>query len=269
LGIAGYGWLEVTRQRCRSVVTRAVASSPLRLLTPRNHGHGAWIYAGSYGGGLLGGDVLKLDVSLGPGATAMLSTQAATKVYRSPDGAVSELHARVAADAFLAVLPDPIVCFAASSYRQVQRLSVDPGASVVLVDWMVSGRHASGERWRFDRYHARLDVREGDRPLLMDATLLDGDAGDLAARMGRFNVLCVLLLLGPLLQPHASRIAAEIAARPIGRRASLLVGASLLPSGNCIVRLAGVTLEEVATAVRELLHFVPALLGDNPWARKW
>ena len=52
----GTGFLDVARVERRSVVRRAFATSPLRLLTPKNHGSAAWVYASSYGGGLLGGD---------------------------------------------------------------------------------------------------------------------------------------------------------------------------------------------------------------------
>src|SRR5688572_3469687 len=79
----GVGQIEVTRAAGRSRVTRAYATSPLRLLTPRNHGDAAWIYAASYGGGLLGGDRVQLSVQVANGARAFLSTQASTKIYRS------------------------------------------------------------------------------------------------------------------------------------------------------------------------------------------
>jgi hypothetical protein len=34
-------------------------------------------------------------------------------------------------------------------------------------------------------------------------------------------------------------------------------------------RLLGASAEAVGRAIREYLAFVPALLGDDPWARKW
>ena len=80
---AGTGLVRVVRSGCRSVVSRALATSPLKLFTPRNHGAAAWVYSANYGGGLVGGDTLRLVVDVGPGALALLTTQASTKVYRS------------------------------------------------------------------------------------------------------------------------------------------------------------------------------------------
>jgi len=69
---AGRGEIEVVRRPDgRSVVARAYATSPLRLLTPINHGHAAWIYGSSYGGGLVDGDAVTLDVE-GQGESQVL-----------------------------------------------------------------------------------------------------------------------------------------------------------------------------------------------------
>src|SRR4030095_7166251 len=156
---AGSGFIRVAGAGRRSTVVRAVAASPLRLLTPRNHGRAAWIYTSSYGGGFVGGGHVALDIGVEAGAAAFVSTQASTKVYRSSAGATSELIARVSDRALLVVAPDPVVCFRGSRYRQSQEFDLARGAGLVLVDWVTSGRCAAGERWAFDEYSARLSAR--------------------------------------------------------------------------------------------------------------
>lgn len=250
-------------------MTRAVATSPLRLLTPRNHGPAAWIYAATYGGGLVDGDALRLEVSIGAGATAMLSTQASTKVYRSPRGTSSELDATIGAGGLLALLPDPVVCFADSRYRQAQRVRLEEDATLVLLDWLSCGRRAAGERWKFDRYESRLDVRRNGRLALLDATALEADSGSLLERAGRFNVLCTIVLIGPAVRAEAARSVSSVSSLPLEKRAAILAGASPLGDDGCIVRIAGIAFEDVAAVVRRHLDFVPVLLGDDPWARKW
>ena len=164
------------------------------------------------------GDRIALDVDVGPGAAAFLSTQASTKVYRSQRGTSSELHARVSTEGLLAVIPDPVVCFAASRYRQVQSFDLSADSGLVLVDWVSSGRHASGERWAFDEYVASLRARVEGRLVLHDALALRGDDGDLRDRLGRFDVLAVLLILGTRLREHAADAAARVAEMPLTRR---------------------------------------------------
>ena len=74
----GSGRLVVTRVGARSVVTAAYATSPLRWLMPRNHGHAAWIFSSTFGGGLVDGDALQISVAVEPAATATATDATAT-----------------------------------------------------------------------------------------------------------------------------------------------------------------------------------------------
>jgi urease accessory protein len=211
----GVGRLIVTRSGGRSLVHGAYATSPLRLLTPGNHGRAAWIFTSSYGGGLVDGDRIRLDVEVGEGAGAFLSTQASTKVYRSPRGTESTMAASVAAEGLLVVVPDPVVCFSRARYRQEQRFDLAESATLVAVDWLSSGRRAFGERWMFDEYEARLVVRKAGRLLVHDAMALRARDGGLAERLGRFEVLAVVTVVGATLRGEIATITSTIDARPL------------------------------------------------------
>ncbi len=269
LAVPGCGAINVTRSTRRSVVTQAYAASPLRLLTPRNHGHAAWVYTSTYGGGLVDGDHVALNVVVSEGATMLLATQAATKVYRSPRGTSSSLDAIVEDNGLLVVAPDPVICFARATFSQHQRFDLRRGASLVYLDWLTSGRHASGERWLFDRYESRLEIRNEGRLTALDSTVLSGEDGDIASRMGRFEVIAVVAVYGTVLTSHAAAMLERVKGRAVERQAPLLVGASPLRDGGCLLRVAGTNVEQVAHVVRDELSFVPGLLGDDPWARKW
>lgn len=264
----GRGRLAIARHAGRSVVTRAFATSPLRLLTPRNHGRAAWIYTSHYGGGLVDGDGVDLDVTIFSGATAFLSTQASTKIYRSPHGTSTRLTARVDAGGVLIVAPDPVVCFAGARYRQAQRFHVAEGGGLVVLDSIVAGRCASGERWAFSEYRSLLEIRVGERLLLHDAIALRQADGPLAKRLGRFDVLAVAAVIGEMFTGDASTLVADWGAHPVRRRPDELMSASPL-TGGCILRVAGRSVERVARMLRESLGFITRELGDDPWSRKF
>jgi urease accessory protein len=265
----GRGEIVVSRAGRRSVVRKAYATSPLKLLTPANHGHAAWIYTSSYGGGLVDGDRIAVDVEVGAGAAAFVSTQASTKIYRSPGGTRARLRARVEPHGLLVLAPDPVVCFAASRYAQEQSIDLAAGAGLVLIDALSSGRRAAGERWAFAEYRGQIDVRYGSRLLVHDVLALRAGDGDLAARLGRFDVLAVAVLAGPALCAQAAAIVATVGAAPVERRAEQLVTATALGDVGCVLRLAGRSVEDVSRTMRRLLSFVPEMLGDDPWRRKW
>jgi urease accessory protein len=268
------GVVAVTRGPRGSTVTRAYAESPLKWLTPATRGEAAWVFAASYGGGLVGGDHLDVEVDVEPGAAALLSTQASTKVYRSTAGASTRLAARVADGALLVSLPDPVVCFASSDYRQTQSFAMEASAGLVALDWMTSGRRGSGERWAFDAYASTTSLRVGGRLVLHDAVRLSAIDGDLASRAGRLDVLAVVVIAGERLAAEAARVVAAVSAVPVERRAAVVLSAAPLPGlalapPGCVVRLAGAHVEDVRGVLRRLLDFIPGLLGDDPWARKW
>jgi len=87
-------------------------------------------------------------------------------------------------------------------------------------------------------------------------------------------VLAVVVVAGERLAAEAARLVAAISAMPVERRAAVILSAAPLPGlalapPGCIVRVAGAHVEEVRGVLRRLLDFVPGLLGDDPWARKW
>ena len=105
--------------------------------------------SGEYGAGLLGGDVMSLQVTVKPAASLLLSTQGATKVFKPRDSrqpTEQRLHGAVAAGGLLVVTPDAVIPFANSKFLQRQQIVRDPQGSVVLVDGCVAGRSGSGER---------------------------------------------------------------------------------------------------------------------------
>ena len=109
---------------------------------------------------------------MGPGAAAFVSTQASTKVYRSPRGTSAELRARVGPDGLLIVAPDPVVCFAGARYRQAQRFQRrgqrSSGRHRLRVVRPARGRRAMGVR----RVRSLIEISRGDRLLVHDALAL-------------------------------------------------------------------------------------------------
>src|SRR5262249_17509118 len=252
----------------RSVLATAFATSPLRILSPRNHGHAAWAYLSTLGGGLVDGDRLRLRVRVRRGAAAVLATQGETRVYRSPHGCRSELLAEAEEDSLLAVLPDPTVCFAGARYSQRIDLRLAAGAALVFVDLLSAGRSARGERWAFQQYAGELTLRLGDRVLLAEGMLLAPEHGPIGKRFDRFDVLATLLLAGELLRPARAALSRTLGALPVAARAARLESANDLGDEVLLVRMAAVSVEDALRSLRQHLRFLPAILGDNPWARR-
>lgn len=280
--LPGRGAIDFERCGAATVLRTMRATSPLKLLAPRNHGRGAWVFVATFGGGLVAGDAIHLDVGVGPGACALLGTQASTKVYRCAEETSRQVvQARVDREGLLVLVPDPVVCYAGARYEQATHVDLAEGASLVLLETLTAGRSARGERWDFQRYASRMTINrsaatgaapasaapESSTPLLIDAVVLDPAHGELRARMGRFDALATLVLVGPLVR--ALREAAIAMKGPLVRAAEMRASASAIGDDAAIVRIAGTSVESVTAAARAHLEGLAAVLGDDPFARKW
>ncbi|RPH59110.1 MAG: urease accessory protein UreD, partial [Acidobacteria bacterium] len=276
----GTGRLEFAWTRSRTVLRRSFATSPLKILSPRrNQGRlrspasagqaAAWAYLASYGGGLVGGDAIHVTLDVQPRARAVVLTQSSTKVYRSGLPASQCLTGQVDDEALLVVAPDPTVCFAGSTFRQVHCYKVTMGGSLVLLDWMTCGRLAMGERWAFDGYASRLELWRAQRRVLYDATVLRPDDGPIAERMGRFNIWGTLVMVGPLVREMAAEIVVRTGELPVEPSRDVIISASRLTPDGALLRVAGESVEKIRTILRTHMGFLRPLLGDEVWDRKW
>lgn len=261
---SGRGLLVATRSGARSASTlsHAFATSPLRFVRPTFPGSSAAaVCLVTFGGGLVDGDSVDLDVTVEPGAALLVFTQATTKVFRGR--ARQSLRAKVAGT--LVLLPDPVACFRDAHYEQ--RVEIDlqgPNASCVVLDGFTSGRAAYGERWAFGSLDTRTVVRRDGRKILHEAFNLDARDGSIAERLDRFECFATLLAIGS----GASPVRAGILSRARGR--DLVAAPSPLPvsSDGAVVRIAGMNPLGVIDEVQRRLRNLPEMDVVDPFTAR-
>ncbi|KAH6686164.1 UreD urease accessory protein [Plectosphaerella plurivora] len=204
---------------------------PLKLISPRPavDQKSALVFLLSYGGGLVGGDSVSLSIDVLDRSRLSIVTQGHTKIFRSPSLSVvtrQTLHVRIANDAGLCLLPDPVQPFESSVYEQTQIFNVDPRASLCLLDWVTQGRLARGEDWSFLRWKGRNEVwlrqdpaAEKGRLLVRDAIVLDSGILDTTGRplkssLHAHGVVGTLILRGPHMSALGDFFLAEFSALP-------------------------------------------------------
>jgi urease accessory protein len=135
------------------------------------------------GGGMAGGDRMAVDAALRKGAAAVLTTQAAEKVYRS-DGPDAEVTVRLALApaSRLDWLPQEQILFDGARLRRRLDVDVAGDAVLTLAESVVFGRVARGEVLDEGAFRDRWRVRRDGRLLFAEDVRLDGAIRDTLAR---------------------------------------------------------------------------------------
>ena len=151
-------------------VTRMPVLSSQVPLVLRRTPEAVYVVGGA--AGPIGGDELDLRVSVGAGAFLRVRTAAAAIALPGPEGLESVLRitADVGAGARLEYLPEPVVVSAAARHATIIRVTLAEGASLLLRDELLLGRH--GETGGAAR--SALNVDYAGRPLLRQSLEVAG-----------------------------------------------------------------------------------------------
>ncbi|BDH56824.1 urease accessory protein UreD [Tsukamurella sp. PLM1] len=131
------------------------------------------------GGGCLRGDSYAIDLELLAGAHALVTTQSATKVYRTPDSAASQ-HMRIVLgpDSVLEYVPDALVIYREATYRQTCTVRMAASASLVLAEIVTPGWSPDGALFRYDELRMRTEIVRDGALLAVDNVLITPGSAD-------------------------------------------------------------------------------------------
>jgi urease accessory protein len=101
----------------------------------------AWLFMITTGGCVLQGDRLALDVTLGPGARAHVTTQSATKVHSMDANYAHQTQVfTLGGGAYLEFLPDPLIPHRQARFANDTRIEIDETASMLYSEIVQPGR---------------------------------------------------------------------------------------------------------------------------------
>ncbi len=137
-------------------------------------------------GGIAGGDHIAYAARFGAGTRAVVTSQAAERVYRSSqtDGGrdgVIETRLEIDAGARAEWLPQETILFDRARLSRSLDIEMAADASLLAVESIVFGRTAMGEEVESCRLADRWRVRRGGRLVFADALRLDGAAREILA----------------------------------------------------------------------------------------
>jgi urease accessory protein len=210
----------------------------------------------TFGGGLVGGDEVDLDIEVERSATLVIFTQSSTKVFRG----ASRQALRAKVEGTLVLLPDPVSAFAGARYTQRVDVALGTDGGCIVLDGLTSGRAAFGDRWAMTALDLRTTIEHTDRRVVTDALRFDSADGPIADRAGRYEAFATLIAVGRSVEPVVNAIVRQPIAPP---SSDLVVAASPLPRASAL-GVPGAIARVAATSPAAALVEVRSRLGNLP-----
>jgi urease accessory protein len=215
----------------------------------------AWLFMITTSGCVLQGDRLALDIALGPGARAHVTTQSATKIHSMDANYATQTQSIALADgAYLELMPEPLIPHRHARFVSDTRISIAPTATLLYEEIIQPGRkhHHPDESFGATLLSIAMSAQRPDGRALFSEKLVI-EPGRRPVRqtgvMDSFDVLGNVILLTP--REHADRVHARIAA-DVDLEAGVAFGACRLPNdAGLIFKALGRETDQVKAKVRE------------------
>jgi urease accessory protein len=137
-------------------------------------------------GGLTGGDKMRIEADAGPQTHLVLSSQAAERGYRARTGTVARVQVKlsVGSEGRIDWLPQETILYDGAAIERRLLVDLARDARALIVEPVILGRVAMGERVRDLHLTDRWDIRRDGSLVFADALRLDSDAEAQLARPG-------------------------------------------------------------------------------------
>jgi len=182
-------------------------------------------------GGIAGGDRLRIAVSVEAGAAALLTSQAAEKIYRSlgPEARCAVVL-QVGDGAWLEWLPQETILFQAARFSRRIEANLAPTGRLLASEIVVFGRLARGERFSTGRLEDRWRLHRGGRLVWTDAVSVEGEGAtalDEVLAFGGAQAMATVVYAGPDAAQHLS-LARSLTGEARCRAGTTMVNGTLL-----------------------------------------
>ncbi len=158
--------------RSQTILAESEQQLPLRIVRAfQLEDGGSLVHLHNLSGGVLGGDHLDLTVEVGPRAIAQVTSTGATRVYRSrrnAEPAQQSLQIGIGDDGLVEYLPDQLIPFAGSRYRQETRIELGANAGLFWWEIVSPGREAHNERFAYELLQLKTSISVLGNPIALE-----------------------------------------------------------------------------------------------------
>lgn len=167
----GYLQLSVENKGRKTIAEDMYFYGAFKLMNPfyqPNDGEACY-YIMNPGGGYLDGDRYRMEVECAKQSELLLTTQSATKIYKTPNKPVEqEIHITLKDGSLLEYLPDPIIGYKNARYKQSTQVHMERGTCLIATDIITPGWDSEGNLFSYEWLDLKTEVYLENRLVVFD-----------------------------------------------------------------------------------------------------
>lgn len=253
----------------RTFLAKQAFRAPVHLSKPHWDGNHLIVNVVNPTAGLFDGDRVEISVRVGQGASTVLTSPSAARVFRARDS-ISKAQVSqsfvVEGGGRLDVFPEMLIPHAGARYMQSTRIEVQTGGELLFTEVIAPGRTASGEAFDYDQLEFDLDLVVAGELVVREHYRLAPRAGGVEAIRRNFpNAYCASAFI------VSRRAVDDSLQRAVGalRTTRVLAGASHPTKEVCAIKLVAADSLSARAAVAEIRALGYSYLGwPEPLLRK-
>ncbi len=153
--------LDMENRQGRTVAKNVYFQGAFKVMRPVYHHNKNYpcYYLLNPGGGYLDGDKYRMDITLEEKAQLTLTTQSATKIYKTPEQqAYQETTFHLKKDSYLEYLPDALIAYKDAKYFQKNVIHMEKGATLLYSDILTPGWSPEGEQFSYEMLRLKTEI---------------------------------------------------------------------------------------------------------------
>jgi urease accessory protein len=250
--------LDMEDRKGKTVAKNVYFQGALKVMRPIYHDESgqACYYILNPGGGYLDGDRYHMKIVLENKARLTLTTQSATKIYRTPQTfAYQETEIFLKEGSYLEFIPDPLIAYRQARYKQKNVIHMEKGATFLYSDIITPGWSPDGERFSYDGLQLMNEIYMDHELVAYDHIRLNPGVHNVETLgfMEGFSHLGSMIVVGEQTSPELlDRLYQMI--HP--KTNSYKVGLSLLPVKGFTVRVLAHSTQEIERMFTKIHHMI-------------
>ena len=241
----------------RNSIVERYASAPVRILTPSVQGGIPEAVLANTSGGIAGGDTSHIDILVAQNSQALVTGQAAEKIYRSIDMPASiRTVIKIEDGSTLEYLPQESILFDGAKLNRAVNISLGARSCLLLSEMFVLGRWAMNEDFTRGIFLDRWSIDVAGQPIWREGLRIEGGLSSLSSSLGFANARALATIF------YAGANAAEVLG--LARDVIGPMGGATIVRGMLVVRMLGNEAGMLKQQLGEIISIIRAAALGRP-----